>query len=156
HHERELRCETRIELIEMRVLMLNWRDPKNPKSGGAERVSLAFLVALQKRGHEIYWFANDFDGAVREETIDAIQVVRGGGYGSSIFKAIQWYRRQKPFDLVIDQHHGIAWFTPWWAGTNCVAYIHEVLGPIWNSFYRWPISWIGRKQERWTHWLYRK
>ena len=50
-------------------------------------------------------------------------------------KAIQWYRRQKPFDLVIDQHHGIPWYAPWWSGTNCVAYIHEVLGPIWNAFY---------------------
>ncbi len=32
---------------------------------------------------------------------------------------------------------------------------NEVLGPIWNSFYPWPLSAIGRLQERWTHWLYR-
>jgi glycosyltransferase involved in cell wall biosynthesis len=36
-----------------------------------------------------------------------------------------------------------------------VSYIHEVLGPIWNSFYPWPISSLGRLQERWTHWAYR-
>jgi len=138
----------------MRFLMLNWRDPKNPLAGGAERVTLAYLVALAGRGHEVFWFANDFPGAAREENFQGIKIIRGGGKGSSVLKARQWYRQQKRFDLVIDQHHGIAWYAPWWAKTNCVAYIHEVLGPIWNSFYPWPVSAFGQWQERWTHWLY--
>jgi glycosyltransferase involved in cell wall biosynthesis len=139
----------------MRFLMLNWRDPRNPLAGGAERVSLAYLRELLRRGHEVFWFANDFAGALPEETIEGITVVRGGGKGSSIVKAAQWHRRQKRFDLVIDQHHGLPWYAPWWCGTNCIAYIHEVLGPIWESFYSWPVSAVGRWQERWTHWLYR-
>ena len=139
----------------MRFLMLNWRDPKNPMSGGAERVTLAYLVALAGRGHEVYWFANNFPGAPREEVIEGIKIVRGGGKGSSVLKAVQWYRRQKHFDLVIDQHHGIPWYAPWWCKTNCVAYIHEVLGPIWNVFYSWPLNAFGQWQERWTHRLYR-
>lgn len=140
----------------MRFLMLNWRDPKNPLAGGAERVSLAYLSALAQRGHQVYWFANNFDGAQQEEVIDGIHYVRGGGKGSSVWKAIKWYRQQEPFDLVIDQHHGIPWFAPWWCKTNCVAYIHEVLGPIWSAFYPWPLSAIGRWQEKWTQWLYRR
>src|SRR5205814_4761488 len=28
----------------MRFLMLNWRDPRNPLSGGAERVTLGYLA----------------------------------------------------------------------------------------------------------------
>jgi glycosyltransferase involved in cell wall biosynthesis len=139
----------------MRFLMLNWRDPKNPLAGGAERVSLAYLDALTARGHEVFWFANAFHGCLQDELIDRIHVVRVGGVGSSVFKAIAWYRRQPRFDLVIDQHHGIPWYAPWWCETNCVAYIHEVLGPIWDSFYRWPLNSIGRFQERWTHRLYR-
>jgi glycosyltransferase involved in cell wall biosynthesis len=139
----------------MRFLMLNWRDPKNPLSGGAERVSLAHLLALVERGHEVVWFTYDFPGGAREEMFNGIKIVRGGGKGSSILKAMAWYRRQPRFDLVIDQHHGLPWFAPWWCKTNCVAYIHEVLGPIWSAFYRWPLSAIGRWQERWTHWLYR-
>lgn len=140
----------------MRFLMLSWRDPRNPKSGGAERVSQAYLAALRQRGHDVYWYANDFSGGQHEEVIDGVRIVRGGGQGSSVFKAIRWYRQQQPFDLVIDQHHGIPWFAPWWCRTNCVAYLHEVLGPIWAAFYSWPLSSIGRWQERWTHWLYRK
>jgi hypothetical protein len=50
----------------MRFLMLNWRDPRNPLAGGAERVSLAYLRELLRRGHEVFWFANDFAGALPE------------------------------------------------------------------------------------------
>src|ERR1051325_7566504 len=136
--------------------MLNWRDPENPLSGGAERGTQGYLAALVDRGHEVYWFANEFPNCARETSIGGIRIVRGGGKGSSIFQARQWYRDQSRFDLVIDQHHGIPWYAPWWCRTNCVSYIHEVLGPIWDAFYRWPLNTVGRHQERWTHWLYRK
>ena len=140
----------------MRFLMLNWRDPQNPLAGGAERVTQAYLEALVQRGHEAWWFANDFPGAAPTANLGGVHIVRGGGMGTSIFSAIRWYRRQAPFDLVIDQHHGIPWYAPWWCRTRCVAYIHEVLGPIWSAFYPWPLSALGRWQERWTHWGYRK
>jgi len=140
----------------MRFLMLNWRDPRNPLAGGAERVSLAFLRGLAAGGHEVDWFAFDFPGAPPEECIDGIRIHRSGGVFSSVIAARHWYRSQPKFDLVIDQHHGIPWYAPWWSRTHCVAYIHEVLGPIWRSFYRRPTSEVGRIQERWTHWLYRR
>jgi glycosyltransferase involved in cell wall biosynthesis len=139
----------------MRFLMLNWRDPENPASGGAERVSLGYLSALVARGHEVYWFANAYKGCSKMTDLEGVQIVRGGGLGTSIVAANRWYQSQAAFDLVIDQHHGIPWFAPWWAQTNCVSFIHEVLGPIWSSFYRWPLDKIGQTQERWTHWLYR-
>lgn len=140
----------------MRFLMLNWRDPRNPLAGGAERVTLGYLAALARRGHEVFWFANQFADGKTEEIIDGVKIVRGGGIGTSVAKAWRWCRTQKPFDLVMDQHHGIPWFAPWWCGTRSVAFIHEVLGPIWNAFYPWPLNVIGRWQERWTHWLYRR
>jgi glycosyltransferase involved in cell wall biosynthesis len=140
----------------MRFLMLNWRDPHNPLSGGAERVTAGYLAALAQRGHEVFWYAYSFPGGQPEDFVDRVHIVRGGGVGSAIVQARRWYRRQKPFDLVIDQHHGIPWYAPWWCGTRCVAYIHEVLGPIWGAFYKWPINVIGPRQERFTHWLYRK
>jgi glycosyltransferase involved in cell wall biosynthesis len=135
--------------------MLNWRDPQSPLSGGAERVTRGYLAALAERGHEVFWFANAFPGGASETRIDGIQIVRGGGKGTSIQKARTWYQRQPAFDLVIDQHHGIPWYAPWWCRTNCIAYIHEVLGPIWDSFYPFPLNIVGKFQERWTHWLYR-
>ena len=135
--------------------MLNWRDPKSPLAGGAERVTQGYLSALVDRGHEVFWYANEFPGCAPTDTVNGIKIIRGGGKGSSIAQARRWYRTQPRFDLVIDQHHGIPWYAPWWSGTNCVAYIHEVLGPIWDAFYKFPWNVIGKSQERWTHWLYR-
>lgn len=135
--------------------MLNWRDPRNPRSGGAERVTLAYLAELRRRGHEVYWYANDFPGADREDVFDGIRIVRGGGSGKSVVEVVRWYKTQPRFDLVVDQHHGIPWFAPWWARTNVLSYVHEVLGPIWKAFYKWPLSTIGQTQERLVHHLYR-
>ncbi len=129
--------------------MLNWRDPLNPLAGGAERVSEAYLRALLARGHEVVWFANTFPGAPREEMLEGLRVVRAGGRFTSWLAARRWARGQESFDLVMDQHHGIPWFAPWWVKGRVVAYIHEVLGPIWSSFYPWPVSAVGRLQERW-------
>jgi hypothetical protein len=128
--------------------MLNWRDPGNPLSGGAERVTLGYLAALVRRGHEVYWFANGFSGGAPTDEYEGVRVVRGGGIGVSILKARSWVRQQPQFDLIIDQHHGIPWFAPWWSRTRTIAFIHEVLGPIWNSFYPQPMASIGRFQER--------
>ncbi|MCD6339679.1 MAG: glycosyltransferase family 4 protein [Verrucomicrobia bacterium] len=139
----------------MRFLMLNWRDPKNPKAGGAERVTEGYLRALIARGHEAAWFAYAFPGAPAEEELDGLRVARGGQKLGAVLAAWKWARRQPRFDLVIDQHHGLPWYAPWWCGTACVAYIHEVLGPIWRSFYRGFTAWFGERQERFHIRLYR-
>ena len=135
--------------------MLNWRDPGNPLSGGAERVSLGYLAALVRRGHEVWWFANAFSGGALTAEYEGVKVIRGGGVGTSILKARAWVRQQPKFDLIIDQHHGIPWFAPWWSKTRTVAFIHEVLGPIWHSFYPKPVASIGRIQESLLLRLYR-
>jgi glycosyltransferase involved in cell wall biosynthesis len=140
----------------MHFLMLSWRDPDNPLAGGAERVSLAFMRGLVERGHRVDWFTFSFPGGEENGERDGIRIRREGGLGTAILAARRWHRRQPRYDLVIDQHHGIPWFAPWWCRTHCLAYIHEVLGPIWGSFYRWPLREMGQWQERWTHWLYRK
>jgi glycosyltransferase involved in cell wall biosynthesis len=145
-----------LETRPLRFLMLNWRDPRNPLAGGAERVTQAYLRALVQRGHQVDWFTFGFEGGQAEEDIEGVRVHRGGGLGSAVLHARRWYRQQPRFDLVIDQHHGVPWFAPWWCRTNCIAYIHEVLGPVWGSFYRWPLNRFGPWQERWTQWAYRK
>ncbi|MFN0067598.1 MAG: glycosyltransferase family 4 protein [Limisphaerales bacterium] len=134
---------------EMRFLMLNWRDPRNPRAGGAERVSLAFMRGLIEAGHEVAWFSHGFPGAAPVEMLEGIQVVRAGRMGTAQVAARRWVRRQARFDLVIDQHHGLPWFAPWWARTRVLAYIHEVCGPIWNHVLPPPLARAAAAQERW-------
>lgn len=135
--------------LRMRFLMLNWRDPRNPRAGGAERVTLAYLRGLAEAGHEVAWFTHAFAGAAPTEMRDGIRIVRAGRMGTSQVAARRWARRQPRFDLVIDQHHGLPWFAPWWAGTRVLAFIHEVCGPIWDHVLPWPVSRLAAAQERW-------
>lgn len=134
----------------MRFLMLNWRDPRHPRAGGAERVSLAFMRALVEAGHEVAWFAHAFPGAAPAEVLDGIQIIRAGRMGTSQVAARRWARRQQSFDLIVDQHHGLPWFAPWWTSARVLAYIHEVCGPIWNYVLPPPLAWAAAAQERWV------
>ena len=138
-----------MQPADMRFLMLNWRDPRHPQAGGAERVTLAFMQALVEAGHEVSWFAQAFPGAAPEETLAGLRIIRAGRMGTAQVAARRWARRQGRFDLVIDQHHGLPWFAPWWAQTRVVAWIHEVCGPIWNYVLPWPLSALAAAQERW-------
>ena len=77
----------------LRFLMLNWRDPRNPLAGGAERVTQAYLRALVQRGHHVDWFTFGFEGGQAEEVIEGVQVHRGGGLGSAILSNPAGYKR---------------------------------------------------------------
>ena len=59
--------------------MLNWRDPENPKAGGAERVSYAFLKGLLNRGHEIYWSRMSFPVAHKNRIWTGLKSCGVGG-----------------------------------------------------------------------------
>jgi glycosyltransferase involved in cell wall biosynthesis len=144
-----------VKSMAMRFVMLNWRDPENPRAGGAERVTLGYLRALVERGHRVDWLTHSYPGCEPGTTIDGIRIHRLGGLVASRFRAREWLRTNHPVDLVIDQHHGIPWFSPFLTRAHSISYIHEVLGPIWKSFYPFPAAQIGMMQERLILSLYR-
>lgn len=135
--------------------MLNWRDPENPLAGGAESVTLGYLSDLVRRGHEVFWLTHSFDGAPPYTEINGIRIHRLGNLLKSRVTAPLWVKKHAPIDLIIDQHHGIPWLSPLWAKGNSISFIHEVLGPIWYTFYPFPLASLGVLQERLTIHLYR-
>ena len=62
-----------------RVLVLNERDPKHPKSGGAEIHVTEIFGRMARRGHEVIHLAAGFDGGAQVERVDDIEVRRLGG-----------------------------------------------------------------------------
>jgi glycosyltransferase involved in cell wall biosynthesis len=129
----------------MNILILNWRDPKNPKSGGAEIVTLEHAKAWTKAGHKVTWFTSEFKGSKREETIEGIRIVRRGNILTVFLYAPIFYLflKQK-FDLVVDEIHGIPFFTPLYVRKPKIAFIHEVAGEIWDYMFPFPINKIGK------------
>lgn len=132
----------------MNILILNWRDPKNPKSGGAEIVTLGHAKGWVKAGHKVTWFTSKFKNSKDEETIEGVDIVR---WGSSVtvflFAPFFYLFSGRKFDLVIDEIHGIPFFTPFYVRKPKIAFIHEVAGEIWDYMYPFPINIIGKLIE---------
>ena len=140
----------------MNILILNWRDIINPESGGAEVLTHEMAKRWVKQGVEVVQFSAAFKGASAQEVLDGVKIIRDGSADIRSLNipvhiaAYNWYRRQKRgrFDVVIDEIHGIPFFTPWYVKGKKVALICEVADQIWNAAFSFPINVMGRAIER--------
>ena len=146
----------------MNILMLNWRGPKHPHAGGAEQATLKHAVAWVQAGHSVTWFTSHEKGLSAEETIDGVKIVRQGtAFFGVKLKAFQYYRKNNnSIDLIVDQHHGIPFFTPLYTRKPKLLYIHEVAKEVWminelRQPYKWIYGSIGRIGEPIVLQLYR-
>ncbi len=140
----------------MKILIFNWRDTNHPKAGGAEIVTLEHAKGWVQRGHSVTWFTAAFSGARRNEIIDGVSIVRAAGSLTVYLVAPFYYlRNRNSFDVVIDEIHGVPFFTPLFVRGPKVAFIHEVAGEIWDYMVPFPISYIGKTLERLYFRLYR-
>jgi len=129
----------------MHILILNWRDPKNPKSGGAEIVTMEHAKVWVTKGHKVTWFTSEFKNSKREEVIEGVKVIRRGNILTVFLHAPLFYLFSKQkFDLVIDEIHGIPFFTPLFVRKPKIAFIHEVAGEIWDYMFPFPLNKIGK------------
>lgn len=140
----------------MRILILNWRDIKNPASGGAEILTQELASRFVNKGHVVTQISSYFKGAEHEETIDGVKIIRVGDpdarrfFNSVHFKAYRLYRRdfKGKVDLVIDEVHGIPFFTALYVKENKVALICEMAGDLWNIAVGFPFNILGRLIEK--------
>jgi glycosyltransferase involved in cell wall biosynthesis len=140
----------------MNILILNWRDPKNPKSGGAEIVTMEHAKAWVKAGHKVTWLTSKFPRSKNLETIRGVNIIRKGNYLTIyLFAPILYLFSKTKFDLVIDEIHGLPFFTPLYVRKPKIAFIHEVAGEIWDYMFPFPINKIGKIIEPLYFKLYR-
>jgi glycosyltransferase involved in cell wall biosynthesis len=142
----------------MNILILNWRDPKNPKSGGAEVVTMEHAMAWVKAGHDVTWFTSKFKGARRKEKVNGVNIVRRGNFLTVHFLFFLYYvlnSKYRNFDIYIDEIHGLPFFTPLYVRKPKIAFIHEVAGEIWDYMFPFPINKIGKFIEPFYFTLYR-
>ena len=140
----------------MHILILNWRDIKNPKAGGAEIVTMQHAKAWIRRGNKVTWFTSLFGKASKESFVDGVRIVRRGNSLTTYFFGILFYFFSKEkYDIVIDEIHGIPYFTPFFVKKPKLAFIHEVAGEIWNYMYPFPLNIFGRVIEKYYFSLYK-
>ena len=134
----------------LRILMLSWRDLPNPRSGGAEIVTHELAKRWVAWGHSVTLFTAAFPGALPDETIDGVHIIRRGRPWTVHWHAWRWYRGLPvgSFDAAIDHLHGIPFFTPLYVREPVVLYAHEVAREIWFYMYPLPLALLGYASER--------
>lgn len=132
----------------MNILILNWRDIKNPKSGGAEIATYEHAKAWVKAGNSVYWFSSKFNHGKKEEILDGIRIIRKGNpYTIYLIAPFFYFFSKIKFNIVIDEIHGLPFLTPLYVKTGRVAFIHEIAGIIWDYIYPFPLNIICKKAE---------
>jgi glycosyltransferase involved in cell wall biosynthesis len=120
----------------MHVYLLNWRDIKHPRKGGAEVLTHGIFARLVERGHRVTWFGSDFPGAAKREVIDGIEVLRGGNAVSVRAHAYAHYRSMPQADVVVDEINTLPFLAPLYARVPVVAFICQLAREVW--FYEAP------------------
>jgi len=145
----------------MNILVFSWRDPKHPLAGGAEQVMHEHMKGWIKAGHKVTLFSSHFPGAKSPETLDGVKIIRRGNQILGVhISAFFWYLfgNHEKYDLVIDQFHGIPFFTPLYVRISKLAVTQEVARKVWlkNDLPRplnWIIGWIGYLSEPFVFFL---
>src|SRR5438105_12350387 len=129
----------------LRILILNWRCPRNPRAGGAESLTYEIARRLVVKGHEVEWFSASFPGAEPVEEMEGIRIVRVGRQWTVHWHAFRRYRKhlRDHFDIVIDQVNTMPFFTPFWARIPAVTLIHQLAREVWWYESHFPIAAIG-------------
>lgn len=129
----------------MKILILSWRDIKHPLAGGAEILTYEICRRLVQFGYSVSWFSARTKQQSRKETIDGITFIRRGTFYSVHLLGIYLYLTQwrGNFDLIVDQIHGIPFFTPLFVKEKTIALICEVADKIWFAEWPFPISILG-------------
>lgn len=133
----------------MRILILNWRDPKNPRAGGAEVFTHEIAKRLVLGGDRVEWFSASFPGAPAEEEQDGVRVLRGGRQWSVHWQAFRRYRARlrAQFDVVIDEVNTVPFFTPLWADVPAVMLIYQLARQVWWYESPFPVNVLGFAME---------
>lgn len=119
----------------LNILILSWRGPGHPNAGGAEISTHEHAKAWVKAGNNVTLFTSSYIGAKREEIIDGVKIIRQGSEVLGVhLKAFIWYlsSNHPEYDLIVDQFHGIPFFTPLYTKPKKLAFIHEVAKEVWS------------------------
>ena len=129
----------------MRVLLLNWRDIRSPRAGGAEVLTHEIAKRLATR-HEVTWFTSRSDGQLPEEEIDGVRVVRRGSELTTRFFAPR-FARKASWDVIVEEINTLPYFAHAWGAAPSVLFIPQLAREVWWYEAPKPVAWAGWAAE---------
>jgi glycosyltransferase involved in cell wall biosynthesis len=116
----------------LKILLFNWRCPKHPQAGGAEKATYEIAKRWVSWGNDVHWVSGGYSGCTKQDNVDGITVSRLGGkysvYPLSILRYLTTFNRK--YDVVIDEINTIPFFTPLFVKVPHVAFIHQLAANV--------------------------
>jgi glycosyltransferase involved in cell wall biosynthesis len=126
----------------MHVLILNWRDIKSPRGGGAERVTHDVARRLVQRGHTVVWLSSVAEGLPASETIDGVRILRRGTEATTRLFAPRLARAERP-DVILEEINTLPYFAPLWSRRPVVLYMNQLARDVWWYEAAFPLALAG-------------
>lgn len=141
----------------MNILILNWRDIKNPSGGGAEILTQEIAKRWVSAGNHVVLFTAAFAGSKSDELVDGVKIIRKGSWWNVHIIAFFYYLFffRKTFDVVIDEVHWFPFFSIFYARKKTVLLACEVASGLFSYELPFPLDLFGRLIEKFYLWLYR-
>ena len=115
----------------MRVLALNWRDPRNPEAGGAEVHLHEILKRAVDRGHSVTQISQAVRGLPGEESIDGVRILRHGRRNTFNFTLRPFalsLEIASNYDLVLEDLCKIPFYSPRWSPVPVLTVVPHLFG----------------------------
>lgn len=140
----------------MRILILNWRDIKNPSSGGAEILTHEIAKRWVRWGHVVTQFSSGFKNSLKEEKIDGVRIVRGGRWWNvHVFAFFYYLSIKKSIDVIIDEVHWFPFFSAVYARKKTLLLVCEVAGRLFYNLFPYPLAFMWRMFEKFYFVIYK-
>jgi glycosyltransferase involved in cell wall biosynthesis len=143
----------------VKILILNWRDIRHPRAGGAEMRLHQIYAPLTEQGHEVVLYSCAFPGCEKQENVDGIEIHRLGN--DLIFAPLctvnlkRWVKRHNA-DIVVEELNKLPFYSPLvYKGPLMIQMAH-----LWrNSIFKeaiFPVAVVVWFFEQTIGWLYKK
>jgi glycosyltransferase involved in cell wall biosynthesis len=128
------------------VLLLNWRDIRSPRAGGAEALTFEVARRLVHKGHRVTWFTSEAPSLPPREVVDGIEIVRRGSEFTTRFHA-PGFARTGSWDVIVEEINTLPYFSHLWADEPTVLFIPQIAREVWWYEAPAPLALIGRVLE---------
>jgi glycosyltransferase involved in cell wall biosynthesis len=133
-----------------RVVFINWRDMRHPRSGGAELYCESVARRMAARGTRVTLLTARPKGLPRREEVEGVEIRRMGSTLGVYPRVLFWlFLNRWWIDRVVDCQNGIPFYSPLALRrkTAIVCLIFHVHQEQFNVYFPWPFNRIGQFLE---------
>lgn len=135
----------------MRILILNERDPRHPKAGGAETHVHEVFRRIAGRGHAVTEIVSSFPGGAQRDELDGIRFERIAAlptyYPRAAARCARATRRGE-VDVVVECLNKLPFLAPLYSARPVIGLCHHLFGATAFRQVAWPIAAVVVAVER--------